>query len=155
MMEIKRNPIADEVENGVDDDCNGEGDDGDFDADGYTTAQGDCDNNDPNVHPNAEELPNNTDDDCDGTVDEGTVNHDDDGDGQSEKSKVIAMTLTTPSVGCHRICGNGKDDNCNGDQNELNGISCTDFYRDYDGDGYGDDYARGVFLYRWAPRRLL
>ena len=78
------NPIAEEVENGIDDNCNGETDEGDFDGDGFTGAQGDCDDNDPNVHPNAEELPNNADDDCDGTVDEGTVNYDDDGDGFTE-----------------------------------------------------------------------
>ncbi|MEC8277413.1 MAG: MopE-related protein [Myxococcota bacterium] len=132
------NPIADEVENGVDDDCNGEIDDGDFDGDGYTTGQGDCDNNDPNVHPNAQELPNNTDDDCDGIVDEGTVNYDDDGDGQSENQGDCDDSDNAVYLGALEICGNGKDDNCNGDQNEINGMSCTNFYRDFDGDGYGD-----------------
>ena len=124
-MEIHINPIADEVENGVDDDCNGEIDDGDFDADGYTTAQGDCDNNDPNVHPNAEELPNNTDDDCDGTVDEGTVNYDDDGDGQSENQGDCDDTDNAIYLGATEICGNGKDDNCNGSNKSR--LSCTDF----------------------------
>ena len=133
------NPIAEEVENGIDDNCNGETDEGDFDLDGFTAAQGDCDDNDPNVHPNAEELPNNADDDCDGTVDEGTVNYDDDGDGQTENQGDCDDGDSAVYLGATEICGNGKDDNCNGDQNELNGMSCTNFYRDFDGDGYGDD----------------
>lgn len=66
------NPIGDEVENGIDDDCNGEIDEGDDDGDGYNEEQGDCDDTNPNIHPNAEEIPNNEDDDCDGTIDEGT-----------------------------------------------------------------------------------
>ncbi len=90
------NPAADELCNGVDDDCDGEldGDDAidaatwyaDDDADGYgdmasTTAacqqpsgfvgnDFDCDDGDPAISPDADEICNGIDDDCDGTVDE-------------------------------------------------------------------------------------
>jgi len=56
----------------------------DDDGDGWSEAQGDCDDEDPSVHPTAEEFYNDVDDDCDGTVDEGTVGFDDDEDGWTE-----------------------------------------------------------------------
>jgi hypothetical protein len=88
-------PAADEVCNGIDDDCDGATDPSssldaptwytDADADGYgddssaqqgcsapsgtTGAAGDCDDGDPAVHPAAEEVCNGVDDDCDGEAD--------------------------------------------------------------------------------------
>jgi len=41
----------------------------DDDRDGYTEAEGDCDDGDPLVHPGAEERCNAFDDDCDGWPD--------------------------------------------------------------------------------------
>ncbi|MFH1466160.1 MAG: MopE-related protein [Pseudomonadota bacterium] len=89
-------PGADEICNGVDDDCDGLTDPDassdaptwytDGDADGYgdpdnssrscaqpggTVADGDdCDDGDPGVHPGAEETCDEVDQDCDGAVDE-------------------------------------------------------------------------------------
>jgi MYXO-CTERM domain-containing protein len=77
-------PGATEVEDGIDNDCDGHvdgppGDDDDHgddddtadaDGDGYTAADGDCDDGDPDVHPGAREEANGVDDDCDGLVDE-------------------------------------------------------------------------------------
>lgn len=88
-------PDAAERCNAIDDDCDGEGDEGlepgiyyldtdgdgyasDFampeyacnDAEGYTPERGDCKPDDPGVHPGAMEIDNGIDDDCDDMVDE-------------------------------------------------------------------------------------
>ena len=43
----------------------------DVDGDGYTVAQGDCNDSNPSVHPGAPELCNGLDDNCDGIIDNG------------------------------------------------------------------------------------
>ena len=88
-------PGAAEICNGVDDNCDGQIDDGltvntyykDTDGDGYGTAEvtgsncasapagsatktGDCNDTDPAVHPGAAEVCNAVDDDCNGQVDD-------------------------------------------------------------------------------------
>ena len=97
------NPGATEAYNGVDDNCNGQIDEGfnpttwyaDNDNDGYgdvnnTTLDivqpagyvansSDCDDTDASVHPGATEIANGIDDNCDGQIDEGLTsynNHD-------------------------------------------------------------------------------
>ncbi len=80
-------PGADEIENGVDDNCNGVIDEGtdayDDDGDGWSENDGDCDDGDADVYPGAAELYNGIDDDCDAVIDEDTTT-DDDFDGYSE-----------------------------------------------------------------------
>jgi hypothetical protein len=58
----------------------------DDDGDGWFSCGGDCDDDDPAVHPGALELANGGDDDCDGDIDEpsSASSTDDDGDGFSE-----------------------------------------------------------------------
>ena len=85
-------PSADEVCNELDDDCDGDVDEGlinswyrDSDSDGYgdvtqtvedcaapsgfTATPGDCDDTDAEIHPGAAEICNQLDDDCDTLVD--------------------------------------------------------------------------------------
>jgi len=87
------NPGATEVCNGIDDNCNGEVDEGvkltfyqDADGDnygnaaasveaceapaGYVSDSSDCDDSNADVHPGAPEQCNGIDDDCDGEIDE-------------------------------------------------------------------------------------
>lgn len=97
------NPEATEVCDDIDNDCNGQADDGltfftyflDSDGDGfgdpaaflsscetiapgsYVTNDGDCDDTDATVNPDAIEVPlDNLDNDCDGTVDEVSATND-------------------------------------------------------------------------------
>ena len=60
-----------ELCDGVDNDLDCEIDeDFDTDADGWTSCDGDCDDDDAAVNPDATEVCNGTDDDCDGLVDD-------------------------------------------------------------------------------------
>ena len=140
-------PNAPEIGNGVDDDCNGQIDEGDDDGDGYNEAQGDCDDNDPTVSPGAEEVANGDDDNCDGQIDEGTVHWDNDGDGycatppcQNAISSEVDCNDADATIypGAIEVCSDNIDNNCNGTQNEQNAFNCTYYYHDFDGDNYGD-----------------
>ena len=65
------NPDAQEVENGLDDDCNGVVDEGtnnfDDDGDGFSENEGDCNDSSASINPNASEiLDDGVDQDCNG-----------------------------------------------------------------------------------------
>ncbi len=81
-------PGAPDTQDQLDNDCDGEVDEGspeaDDDGDGFSDFEGDCDDENDAVHPDAPEGQNDIDDDCDNVVDEGTVVFDDDGDGFCE-----------------------------------------------------------------------
>ncbi len=131
---------------GVDNDCDGLVDPGgsaDFDEDGFTACEGDCDDNDPEIHPGAAEVCDARDNDCDGKCDN-AEDIDVDRDGYAncgDFGSVIdhatgsCRYLATPDCddanpGIHpdaeEIC-NGRDDNCDGRCDEG---------QDPDGDGY-------------------
>lgn len=111
-------PTAPETADGVDEDCDGDVDDGtswfDDDGDGVTEAGGDCDDSDASVSPGAAETADGVDEDCDGIVDEGTTNYDDDGDGWSEADGDCNDSSAAISPDALETWGNGIDDNCDG-----------------------------------------
>ena len=65
-------PDVTEEENGIDDDCDGDIDEGftDLDGDGLSEMDGDCNDNNGWVYPDAPELCDGLDNDCDGGIDE-------------------------------------------------------------------------------------
>jgi hypothetical protein len=73
-------PHAEEVcADEIDQDCSGDPNDGQMDADGdgyldpACTGGDDCDDSDPNVNPGAEDVCDGQDNDCDGYIDEDTL----------------------------------------------------------------------------------
>jgi hypothetical protein len=128
----------------------------DADGDGFQNAAlrgDDCDDADPAVNPAATEVCDSIDNDCDDRVDEGVTDPyyaDTDGDGFGDVSKRIDTCVATDGwvtdatdcddtdvtafPGSPEEC-DGVDDDCDGTVDED---VKTPFYRDVDGDGYGD-----------------
>jgi hypothetical protein len=167
--------IGDDTEicDGIDNDGDGEIDEGllvsffwDMDADGWGASNGvgcevpegavlisgDCEDDNPAVHPEAEELCNDVDDNCDGQIDEGlsqTFYADLDGDGYGTPTEATSDcmapdgyvdnaddcddTASVISPDSLEIC-NYQDDNCNG---VIDEDLQTLVYPDMDGDGFG------------------
>ncbi|MCB9599482.1 MAG: hypothetical protein H6720_03845 [Sandaracinus sp.] len=158
----ERTEICDE--DGVDEDCDpttvGMRDaDGDGAIDALccngTRCGTDCDDARADVLPGATEACNDRDDDCDGSTDEGLLleSHwpDVDRDGHGDRDATPVMACARPAgyasddldcndadvdvaPGAAERC-NGADDDCDGNVDELEG---NVFYRDADGDGWGD-----------------
>lgn len=83
----------------------------DEDGDGYTIADGDCDDGDRSVHPGAEERCNGRDDDCSGAPDVEEV--DEDGDGWRVCAEDCDDTDPVRYPGAIEVC-DGLDDDCDG-----------------------------------------
>jgi hypothetical protein len=129
---------------------------------GYASSNTDCDDTNPAIHPGAAEVCNGIDDNCDGTADNGLtmstyyLDRDGDGYGSAASGAKVACGAALAGVGyvamggdcddndknvhpgATEIC-NGKDDDCNGTPD--NGLPTSTFYRDADGDGYGNHNA--------------
>jgi len=142
-------PGAEEVCNGVDDDCDPLTDElADEDGDGYSLCTGDCDLTDPAVNPGATELCNGADDDCNDLVDDvpdadgdgddqcadcddndPALNYSDaDGDGVASCDDDCDDTEAAVYPGAPQACDGIEDNDCDfvTDPNEV----------DDDGDGY-------------------
>jgi hypothetical protein len=123
-------PGASEYANGVDDDCDGEIDEGtsdaDDDGDGFAEVDGDCDDGDADTFPGGLEVCDGVDNDCDLAVDDGTSCVDDDGDGYTETEGDCDDGVTATYPGAPEL-GDAADNDCDGTADEGTSV--------YDDDG--------------------
>ncbi len=126
---------------------------------GYVSDWTDCNDNADAVYPGAIESCNGTDDNCDGTTDENsavdasTWYADSDNDGYGNPSNT-ATACSAPfgyvadssdcndrsrsiNPGASEYC-NGVDDDCDNSMDENSAVDAAIWYRDLDGDTYGD-----------------
>ncbi len=124
------------------------GDLNDLDQDGFSVAEGDCDDNNANTYPGALELVDGLDNDCDGFVDEGIDTFDNDGDGYSEANGDCDDTEPARSPGAPEV-----EDGIDNDCDNLVDEGTPSF--DDDGDGYaevdGDCFDNSDLVFPGAP----
>jgi hypothetical protein len=147
---------------GVDEDCDPMTRGGtDADGDGYEDAQccngtmcgDDCNDAVRGANPMATEVCNGIDDDCDTRVDEGVtvdVYRDADGDGRGTGARMTACATSARFSVYGDDCNDanvrvrpGLPEVCDGIDNDCvgtgdTGAAATNWYRDADGDGFGD-----------------
>jgi len=127
---------------GVDNDCNGDVDDGDADEDGFVDEDcggDDCDDTDDEINPDGIEICDGIDNDCDGELEDGGA--DEDGDGFAICAGDCNDTDGDIHPDAEEICdidadGDGIDNDCDGDANEG-------FVEDLDGDGFVSEACGG------------
>jgi hypothetical protein len=101
----------------------------DDDGDGYTVAQGDCNDHDATIHPGAPDPCDGVDNNCNGMIDE---NYDMDHDGFTTCNGDCADNDPTSYPGATEVV-DGRDNDCDGIVDNH-----TNSYDD-DGDGYTED----------------
>jgi hypothetical protein len=129
---------------------------GDNDNDGWENVL-DCDDDNPDIHPEAPELCNGVDDDCDKFIDEAPIDPltwyaDVDGDGYGGPTTAQSCEAPGGYVATYEDCNDGDDDvypgapeHCDGVDEDCDGTPDNDpvdpltWYSDGDGDGYGVD----------------
>jgi len=121
----------------------------------------DCDDTDAGNFPGADERCDGVDNNCDGTIDEDlsvdavTFFADTDGDGYGDAASTVAACAAPSgfvedatdcddsngaiSPGAEELCATANvDDDCDGEIDEDSAADASSWYRDMDGDGYGD-----------------
>ena len=122
---------------------------------GYVSNNTDCNDSNSSVHPGAPDVCNGIDDDCDGSIDEGAIGstwyRDADSDTYGNATNtMVACNQPVGYVSDNTDCSDGdstiyhgapelcdgKDNDCDGSIDE--GVTTYTWYRDADGDGYGN-----------------
>ncbi len=127
---------------------------------GHTASAGDCDDTQATVSPSAVERCDSVDNDCDGVTDEDdaldatTWFADTDADtyGDANNSAISCDQPTgyvSDATDCNdgasaaspagtEVCGDGLDNDCNGDVDDADATDASTWYADTDADTYGD-----------------
>ncbi len=140
-------PGASEQCDGLDNNCDGVVPDSevDNDGDGYRQCGKDCDDEDPITYTGASEVCDGKDNDCDQSVPVGEQDRDSDGVKACEDPPDCDDSNDDVSPYAAEVCGNGVDDDCDGEVDEEE--STED---DKDGDGHVCDdcapYAPNIYL---------
>jgi formylglycine-generating enzyme required for sulfatase activity/Tol biopolymer transport system component len=133
-----RTPGADELCDGIDNDCDGvvPADESDADTDGARACEGDCDDADAAQHPFDVDGDGASpcEDDCDDS-DPALNTLDDDGDGASSCDGDCDDGEATALPGGVEVC-DGIDNDCTGGPDD--GLSFEHWWPDLDQDGWGD-----------------
>ena len=128
----------------------------DTDGDGWAACL-ECDDGDGSVNPDASEVCNGVDDDCNGSADDGasdmsTWYEDGDLDGYGSTNTVTECDAPAGYIATSGDCDDanrrvspsasevcdGVDNDCDGLTDDASSAGALDWFRDADGDGYGD-----------------
>ncbi len=129
----------------------------DNDGDGYTLQEGDCSDADATIYPGATEYCDGKDNDCDGAIDESAADAltwyrdaDDDSYGDPDNTQAACTQpagYVEDDTDCdddafeanpnHEEICDGLDNDCDGETDEDDATDAPAWYRDEDGDGYG------------------
>jgi len=123
---------------------------------GYVYNSEDCDDNNPYINPSIGETCNGIDDNCNGVIDDGAASYQyyPDKDLDLYGDIYNSILACTQPYGYIQASGDCNDDNpiinpsaqevCDQVDNDCDGmideVATTSFYRDEDGDNYGDPY---------------